>query len=1216
MLRPRLVAMPAEFIHLHVHSEYSLTDSTIRVDDLVGACVRAGMPAVALTDQSNLFALVKFYKAAEAAGIKPIAGCDLWIAEREERGPPQRLTLLCQNREGYLNLSRLLSRAYAEGRHGEFALVDRDWFVGANAGLIALAGRDSDVGRMLLGGREDLARMRADWLRTHFPDRLYLEASRTHRPHEDAFLAGALTLASSLDLPVVASNDVRFLARGDFEAHEARVCIHAGRVLADPKRPRDYSPDQYLKTPEEMAALFADLPELIENSVELAKRCNLELSFGKYFLPAFPVPASYTLDSFIHENARAGLVSRLAKHAPASGYTREDYERRLETELDVIVQMGFPGYFLIVADFINWAKQHDIPVGPGRGSGAGSLVAYALGITDLDPLRYDLLFERFLNPERVSLPDFDVDFCMDRRDEVIDYVAAKYGRDRVSQIITYGTMAAKAVLRDTGRVLGMPYGQVDRIAKLLPKMPLDLSLEDALGRSDKSFKEPERVVAEFKSLYASDEDVKELVDLALKLEDLTRNAGRHAGGVVIAPGPLSDYAPLFSEGGGEGLVTQFDKDDVEAVGLVKFDFLGLRTLTIIDWAVKAINKRRADGSSPLDITALPTDDAATYALLKRCHTAAIFQLESRGMRDLVKKLQPDTFEDIIALVALFRPGPLQSGMVDDFIARKHGRADVSYPHPLLEPILKPTYGVIVYQEQVMQIAQVLAGYSLGGADLLRRAMGKKKADEMALQRVAFENGAADNGIAARLASSIFDLMEKFAEYGFNKSHSAAYALVAYQTAWLKAHYPAEFMAAVLSSDMDNTDKVVNFLAEARVMNLTVLPPDINESRYMFEARDAGHPPDGPPLSHPAGHALPQAGAGKSEPSAVAQRTRGTIVYGLGAVKGVGRGAVESIVEARTRGNAFRSLADFCRRVDAQKINKRVLEALILSGSMDALAPNRASLMLQLPEAVRAAEQHARDAEAGQNDMFGASAAGVVDDAPAPLVDEWPIERKLAGERETLGHYLSGHPTDSWRGLIARVATSPIGEIDQHYKPLAPNERRGRFSDQPYTIAGQIIAMRKRGDAMAFVQVEDWSGRIEVSLFREACIEYGPLLTRDAILVFDGGLSLDEFSGGYQLRVNSVATIESACERLARVLRVRLNGVNAEFVARLQNALTAHRGGNTPVRLSFRNASGRAEIELGAEWRVRAAPDLARSLAALDGVLGAEYVFGTATAAAS
>jgi DNA polymerase-3 subunit alpha len=648
--------------------------------------------------------------------------------------------------------------------------------------------------------------------------------------------------------------------------------------------------------------------------------------------------------------------------------------------------------------------------------------------------------------------------------------------------------------------------------------------------------------------------------------------------VLIAPGKLTDFCPVYTAQGSEAMVSQLDKDDVEKIGLVKFDFLGLTTLTILDWAVKSVRALAASGGNAalrdFDLGAVPLDDAAAYRLLSSGNTTAVFQLESRGMRDLVKKLQPDNFEDVIALVALFRPGPLQSGMVDDFIARKHGRAEVSYPHPLLEPILKPTYGVIVYQEQVMQIAQVLAGYSLGGADLLRRAMGKKKAEEMALQRVTFEDGAANNAIEPRLASAIFDLMEKFAEYGFNKSHSAAYALVAYQTAWLKAHYPAEFMAAVLSADMDNTDKVVNFLAEARAMQLVVQPPDINASNYMFEARDDR-----------------------------------TIMYGLGAVKGVGHGAVDSIVEARAKGGAFRDIADFCRRIDAQKINKRVLEALILSGSMDALAPNRASLMLQLPEAARAAEQHARDAEAGQHDMFGQVAASAIESTPLPTTGEWPIERKLAGERETLGHYLSGHPTDSWKGLIARVATSPIGEIDQHYKPPGPNERRGRFSDQTYTIAGQVIAIRKRGDAMAFVQVEDWSGRIEVSLFREAWVEYGPLLTRDAILVFDGGLSFDEFSGNYQLRVNSVATIETACERTARMLRVRLNGVHGDFIARLQHALAAHRGGATPVRLAYHNAAGQAEIELGAEWRVRATPALKDSLQALDGVVAAELVFG-------
>jgi DNA polymerase-3 subunit alpha len=1163
--------MPSGFVHLHVHSEYSLTDSTIRIAGLVAGCARADMPAVALTDQSNLFALVKFYKAAEAAGVKPIAGSDLWLADPEDRGQPQRLTVLCQNREGYLNLSRLLSRAYAENRHGDRVLIDAGWLDTANTGLIALAGHDSDVGRLLLAGRDDAARTRADWWHTRFPDRLYLEVARIKRTNEEVFLAGALDLASKLDLPIVASNDVRFLAREDFEAHEARVCIHAGRVLADPKRPRDYSPEQYLKSPQEMAALFADLPELVENTVELAKRCNLELSFGTYFLPAFPVPDEHTLDSFIRAQSREGLAKRLAAHDPAAGFNRDDYAHRLDTELGVIVQMGFEGYFLIVADFINWAKKNGIPVGPGRGSGAGSLVAYALGITDLDPLRYGLLFERFLNPERVSMPDFDVDFCMDRRDEVIDYVSRKYGRDRVSQIITYGTMAAKAVLRDTGRVLGMPYGQVDRIAKLIPKVPLDLGLEDALGRSEKSRKEPERVVAEFKALYESDDEVRELVDLALKLEDLTRNAGKHAGGVVIAPGPLSDYAPLFSENGAEGMVTQFDKDDVEKVGLVKFDFLGLRTLTIIDWAVKAINARRSrKNETALDLAQLPLDDPAVFDLLKKARTVAVFQLESRGMQGMLKDAKPDCFEDIIALVSLYRPGPMD--LIPSFCARKQGREPIEYPDQRVEPVLRETYGIMVYQEQVMQMAQIVGGYSLGGADLLRRAMGKKVHAEMAKHRAIFRDGAAKNGADERKADAIFDLMEKFAGYGFNKSHAAAYALVSYQTAWLKTHYPAEFMAAVLSADMDNTDKIVNFLGEARALGLKVLPPDITVSGYLFEATDEK-----------------------------------TICYGLGAVKGVGRGAVESIVEARQRG-PFTDLTDFCQRIDSQKLNKRVFEALILSGSMDALAKNRASLMTQLPEAMRAAEQQARDALAGQNDMFGAASPAAPKQS-LPDVEDWPIAQRLAGERETLGYYLSGHPTDAWRELIAEVTTCPIGEIEKHYRPRQ-SERRSRFVDlQPMTLAGSVSAIRKQGDSRAFVTVEDFSGKFEAVLYRESWVEYGPLLTRDAILVFEGGVSIDEFSGGYQLRVQAVSTIEAACECRARVLRLRLNGVQADFVARLEHALAAHRGGNTPVRLAFRNATGHAEIELGAQWRVRASAALQQTLQELDGVLAAELVFG-------
>jgi DNA polymerase-3 subunit alpha len=1170
--------MSVRFAHLHLHSEYSLVDSTIRIKALVAASVQAGAPAVALTDECNMFALVKFYKACSAAGIKPIGGCDLWISAPDDPRP-WRMTVLCQNRDGYLNLSRLVSRAWREGQHGGRALVDAAWLTpDATAGLIALLGRESEIGRIAVNQGTDAAAPRLHVLTNLFPDRLYLELTRCGREGEEAWNNAALLLATGHDLPVIASNDVRFLKQDDFEAHEARVCIHQGRVLADPKRPRDYSDQQYLKTPEEMAALFADIPEALENTVELAKRCNLELSFGTYYLPDFPVPEGHDLASYIREIAREGLKERLA-HAPlAEGHTLADYEARLERELDVIIKMGFPGYFLIVADFINWGKQNGIPVGPGRGSGAGSLVAWVLKITDLDPLQFNLLFERFLNPERVSMPDFDIDFCMDRRDEVIDYVARKYGRDHVSQIITYGSMAAKAVLRDSGRVLGMGYNAVDKIAKLIPPRPLDLTLSDALGRSEKSQKEPERVVKEFCELYEQDEEAKTLVDLALKLESLTRNAGKHAGGVVIGPKPLTEFAPLYCEPGGGGVVTQYDKDDVEAVGLVKFDFLGLRTLTIIDWAVKAINVRRAkSGEEPLDIAALPLDDPAPYELLKKAQTVAVFQLESSGMQRMLKDAKPDRFEDIIALVALYRPGPMD--LIPSFVARKHGREEVEYPDPRVEPILKETYGIMVYQEQVMQMAQIVGGYSLGGADLLRRAMGKKKVEEMAKERAKFREGAAKDGLSGDKADSIFDLMEKFAGYGFNKSHAAAYALVSYQTAWLKAHYPAEFMAATISSDMDNTDKVVTFLNESRAIDLTILPPDVNASAFMFEA---------------------------VEPR--------VIRYGLGAIKGVGQGACEAIAEERKQGGPYKDLADFCRRVDPTKLNRRVLEALILSGALDALAPTRASLMLQLPDAIKAAEQHLRDRQSGQNDMFGAAmgAAAPVVQVDLPTAPEWPLEQKLQGERDTLGHYLSGHPTDPWREELAQLSTCPLGEIADRYQPPRPRKNDGddnrfrRGPDTPWTVAGMVVAVRKRGDSDAFVRLEDGTGSIEVSFFGELYQQVAPLLTRDELLVVEGGLRIDEFSGGgFQVRARSAYTLADACRRFARLLRVKVNGIGPDFIAQFRQALAGHRGGNAAVLLSgYHNALAQADIEFGQEWKVHAIPELLRTVRGMPGVLGA------------
>ena len=1186
--------MTVRYTHLHLHSEYSLVDSTIRIKALVEACVRADMPAVALTDECNMFALVKFYKACSAAGIKPICGCDLWISAPDDPRP-WRLTLLCQNREGYLNLSRLVSRAWREGQHGGHALIEAGWLhAEATHGLIALLGRESEVGRVEVNQGLDAALVKLRALVRLFPDRLYLELTRCGRDGEENWNTAALALATELALPVLASNDVRFLRQDDFEAHEARVCINQGRVLADVKRPREYSDQQYLKSPEQMAALFADLPEALENTVELAKRCNLELEFGKYYLPDFPVPEGHDLASYIRELSRDGLQERLAVSPLAAGRTPADYQTRLERELDIIIKMGFPGYFLIVADFINWGKQNGIPVGPGRGSGAGSLVAWALKITDLDPLQFNLLFERFLNPERVSMPDFDIDFCMDRRDEVIDYVSRKYGRDRVSQIITYGSMAAKAVLRDSGRVLGMSYGQVDKLAKLIPPRPLDLTLSDALGRSEKSKKETDRIVKEFCAVYEQDEDARTLIDLALKLENLTRNAGKHAGGVVIAPTPLTDFAPLYCEAGGGGVVTQYDKDDVEAVGLVKFDFLGLRTLTIIDWAVKAINVRRAQtDEASLDISTLPLDDPAPYELLKKAQTIAIFQFESAGMQRMLKDAKPDRFEDIIALGALYRPGPMD--LIPSFVARKHGREEVVYPDARVEPILQETYGIMVYQEQVMQMAQIVGGYSLGAADLLRRAMGKKDVEKMAKERAGFREGAAKNGVSGDKADTIFDLMEKFAGYGFNKSHAAAYALVSYQTAWLKAHYPAEFMAATISSDMDNTDKVVTFIDESRAIGLTVQPPDVNTSEYMFVAVESGT------LSN-----------------ASRQGAR-TIQYGLGAIKGVGQGACEAIVAERAHG-AYINLADFCRRVDPTKLNRRVLEALILSGALDALAPTRASLMLQLPDAIKAAEQHVRDTQSGQNDMFGASMSDTSRGATTPVVHielppapEWSLEQKLQGERDTLGHYLSGHPTDPWKDELAQLSTCPLGEIADRYQPPKPrkndNDDGNRFRrgpDTPWTIAGMVTAVRKRGDSDAFVRIEDGTGSIEVSFFGELYQQVAPLLTREEMLIVDGGVRIDDFSGGgFQLRARSVCSLADACRKHARLLQLKLNGVGPGFVEQLQHALAGYRGGRATVVLhGYHNHNAQADFELGEDWRVDAIPALLRSVRALPGVQAA------------
>jgi DNA polymerase-3 subunit alpha len=1160
----------AGFVHLRVHTEYSLVDGIVRVPELMAAVAAAGMPAVALTDQSNLFAMVKFYKEALSAGVKPLIGVDAWIREPGERTPPSRIVFLCQNLKGYRHLTQLVTRSFLEGQQRGPPMLDRAWLSeDALQGLIVLSGgAEGDIGQAIVRGRDDeAARCLARW-QSLCGDRFYLDVQRAGRAGDEAHSEAAIELAQLQGVPALATNDVRFLTRADFGAHEARVCIHDGALLADTSRARRYSEEQYLKTPAEMAELYADAPELLRNTVEVAKRCSLEIRLGASILPAYPVPAGSTTEGFLREESQRGLTARLAASSTmtADPDNRQVYQARLDLELGVICAMGFAGYFLIVADFIRWARENGVPVGPGRGSGAGSLVAYVLAITDLDPIEHDLLFERFLNPERVSMPDFDVDFCMDGRDRVIAYVAEKYGRERVSQIITYGTLAAKAVVRDVGRVLGHNYGYVDKIAKLIP-FEIGITLDKALEQEE-----------ELKRLYEADAEVRELIDLARSLEGLARNAGTHAGGVVIAPSVLTDFTPLYCEEGSTTPVTQFDKDDVEAAGLVKFDFLGLRTLTIIDWVVRDINAQRSlRGEAPLLMNALPMDDAATYALLKSTKTTAVFQLESRGMKDLIRRLQPDRFGDIVALVALFRPGPLQSGMVEDFIARKHDTtgATIDYLHPDLKPVLEATYGVILYQEQVMQIAQILAGYTLGGADLLRRAMGKKKAEEMAKQRSVFVSGAVARGVREAQATTIFDLMEKFAGYGFNKSHSAAYALLSYQTAWLKAHYPAAYMAAVLSSDMDKTDKVVTLIDECNSMGLKVLPPDVNESVYAFRVAEAD-----------------------SECH--------SIRYGMGAIKGVGAAAVEAIIDERRRGGPFKSLPDLCRRIDLQKVNRRVFDALIRSGSLDLIGPNRATLNAELDRAMQLGEQNSRATSVGQVDLFGLSTAST-----DSVLADWSEAQRLAGERETLGLFLSGHPITPYEPDLKFLGCQRLADVISGPKPApAADGQRSWAAGKAVTVAGLVLEIRRRPNRVTLI-LDDRSARLEVSLYEETFQQHRDIIVKDAILIVDGSLRFDDFIEAWRLQAKSLMDIDRARERFARRLWLRWP---AEFdgpqgLTRFEQMLKPYLRGPCGVSVAVNRPDYSGKVNLPDAWSVRPTRELLDRLSTLVGREGWHLVYG-------
>ncbi len=1143
--------MPAPaFVHLRLHSEYSVSDGIVRIDEAVARAAADGMPALAITDLANVFGMVKFYKAARAAGVKPVIGCDVWITNDAERDKPHRIILLVQSRAGYLRISELLTRAWLENQHRGRAELKKGWLAEGTGGLIALSGAMlGDVGAALLQeNRGQAERLAREWAGL-FPGRFYIELQRSGAPQAESYVEAAVRLAGACALPVVATHPVQFLKPADFTAHEARVCIAEGHVLGDRRRPRAFTRESYFLSQAEMAQRFADLPEALANSVEIARRCSLSLELGKSRLPVFPTPNGIPLEDYLREQAQSGLGRRLGSmHGDrADEQWKEKYNVRLELELRTIIEMGFAGYFLIVADFINWAKSNGVPVGPGRGSGAGSLVAYSLGITDLDPLRYDLLFERFLNPERVSMPDFDIDFCERGRDRVIEYVRQKYGAQSVSQIATFGTMAARAVVRDVGRVMEWSYTRTDELAKLIPFQPgRRITLQDA--------REMEPRLAEREK---AEEDTRELLALAGQLEGLTRNVGMHAGGVLIAPGRLTDFCPLYAAQGTESTISQFDMKDVERIGLVKFDFLGLTTLTVLDWAVQSI---RAMGAPEFALERIPLDDARAYAVVANANTTAIFQFESRGMRDLVKRARPDRFEDIIALVALYRPGPME--LIPEFVERKNGKR-VEYLDPRLEPILKSTYGIMVYQEQVMQIAQVMGGYSLGGADLLRRAMGKKDAKEMAQQRDVVVAGAEKTGLARAKAIQLFDLMEKFAGYGFNKSHAAAYALIAYQTAFLKAHYPAAFMAANLSAVMDDTDKVHQFHEDALANGLKVLPPDVNAGEYRFVPVDAK-----------------------------------TLRYGLGAVKGTGESAIGAVIAARGAG-PFRDLFDFCARVDKRAVNRRTVEALVRAGAFDALNDHRASLLASVGVAMEAAEQAERHAQ--QTSLFGAVDGASAQELAPVAAERWDETRRLREEKASLGFYLSGHPFAAVRGEVSRFVRTSL-------KNLAPSvESSGGIHTQ--LVAGIVESLRfqkTQGGRMIVVNLSDGTATQEITVYNEVFDQHRELLKEDSIVVIEAKVrnvrrSVGEEGESVFMRIAAerVYDLAGARSRFARAVRLSMNGEaskgGAAASAKLRSLLEPYRNGPCPVAVCYRNGTASVEMQLGENWRVSLDDALLKSL---------------------
>ena len=1147
------------FTHLRVHSEYSIVDGLVRIDELVGAAAKDQQPALAVTDLANMFCMVRFYKAARGKGIKPIVGVDAWITNDDNRDKPFRLLILAKNRSGYLQLCDLLSKAWLTNQYKGRAEIRVEWLEAlatsvstlepevdqANALIVLSGAHFGDIGQAIENGDLAKAEKAAERWSRIFPGHFYIEIQRAGQANQEQQVRHSVALASRLGLPVVATHPVQFLKKEEFIAHEARTCIAEGEMLANAKRVRRFNEEMCFKSQAEMAELFKDLPGALANSVEIAKRCNVTLTLGKPQLPDFPTPPGMTIDDFLVAETKKGLEERLLQLFPDPAVREKErprYDARLEFENQTIIKMKFPGYFLIVAEFIQWGKNNGVPIGPGRGSGAGSLVAYALKITDLDPLKYNLLFERFLNPERVSMPDFDIDFCQEKRELVIQHVKDLYGRDAVSQIATFGTMAAKGAIRDVGRVLDFGYNFCDGISKLIPFKPgKPVSIAEAI--------EEEPLL---KERLENEEEVKQLLDLAQQVEGITRGIGMHAGGVLIAPGKLTDFCPLYTQGGDAGVVSQYDKDDVEAVGLVKFDFLGLTTLTILDRAVnyiRALDPADAD----FNLESLPLNDRPSYRLLTEAKTVAIFQLESRGMQGMLKDARPDRFEDIIALVALYRPGPMD--LIPDFCKRKHGEK-FDYPDPRTESILSETYGIMVYQEQVMQKAQIVGGYSLGGADMLRRAMGKKKPEEMAQHREIFRAGAAKDGLSQEKADEIFDLMEKFAGYGFNKSHAAAYALLSYHTAYLKVHHTAAFMAANMSLAMEDTDKIKILVEDAiDVCKLTILPPDVNESQFRFT-------PEGQPRS-------------------VTGKQVSNIRYGLGGVKGAGQGAIEAIIAAREEGGKFKDLFDFCKRVDKKQINRRTIESLIRAGAMDAFGVDRAVLLASVAFAMEAAGQAA--AAANQVSLFGGDDSDLIAPPDYVKATPWTDRQKLAEEKIALGYYLSGHMFDSYAQEVRRFAKTKL-------KDLEP-------SREPRMLCGVITGVRtqmtQRGKIL-IVALDDKTGVVEVTIYNELLEAHKNIFKEDEFLLVVGKVSEDRFNGG--LRITAEKVFDIAAARIHYGHKLEMDIECTISPAKMAEVLAPYRNPDgLPVSLRVKPQGIECTLQLGDEWRVAPSDALKHAL---------------------